>query len=141
MRALLLPLLLLAVGVANSSQQDLYRWTDNQGVTHYSDQKPIDQMVSPVVLSPIKVIPSQQAAGTLMGQRSETTSTNGSTVAEEADLAALELHATDGSGTPSAPTRHTITLYSWTDEQGVQHYGNDNPRMAPPPAPSSRPSD
>ena len=141
MRALLLPLLLLSVGVANSSQQNLYRWTDDQGITHYSDQKPLDRMVSPVVLAPIKVIPSQQAAGTPMLQRSETTPTHGSTVAEEADLAALELHATDGSGASSEPTRHTITLHAWTDEQGVRHFGNDNPRLAPPPAPSSRPSD
>jgi hypothetical protein len=128
MRALLLPLLLLAVGVANASQQNLYRWTDDQGVTHYSDEKPIDRMVSPVVLPPIKVIPSQQPASALTGQQSETAPSHGSSVTEETDLAALELNTTDESRVSSESARHTITLYSWTDEQGVKHYGNDNPR-------------
>ena len=149
MRALLLPLLLLAVGVANASQQDLYRWTDDQGVTHYSDEKPIDRTSSPIVLAPLKVIPSPQPTSTLMVKQSQTAPARGSNMIEEADLAALELNVPDDSRTSSTSARHTITVYSWTDEEGVRHYGNNNSHSAPPstvehpasPAPSGSPSD
>ncbi len=53
MRCLLLPVLLLLTGVVHA---EVYRWTDDQGVTHYSD-KPHGG-AKPVELPPIQVVPA-----------------------------------------------------------------------------------
>ncbi len=123
MRHLLLPLL-LAMGMASASEQDVYKWTDTQGVTHYSDQQPANPTARPVSLAPSRVISSQQMVETFSEEKPTTTSDHQLTTEQEAELAALEIQASDAAQAQAEDVHPEITVYTWTDQHGVKHYGN-----------------
>jgi hypothetical protein len=147
----LLPLLFLAAGSAAAAQQDVYKWTDDEGVTHYSDPKSASQQAKPVVLPPLDTVvslglrppPADPSLEVLPGEAAElnqpvepdefgmpevSAEFEESTELSESDFAAIEFQGQTGEPVrDTAPVRHEISLYRWTDAKGVAHYGNQPP--------------
>ena len=155
MRFFLIPVLLLITGVTSvvAKEEVVYRWTDKQGVTHYSDKKPDNQQVREVTLAPLYEIPAtpsprqepviprefatprQEPVPALEAETASEPSSAALTERHETELATDLTSPALSEGTPEqrieppqkASGRQRIVLYTWVDKQGVRHYSNQKP--------------
>ena len=113
----LLPILLLVSSAVVAAEQDIYKWTDARGITHYSDERPADQQVKQLQLEPEDLF-STQRISSLNTNRQRLEHSPGEP-SSGTDFAAMEYQE-------KLPIPK-ITLYTWVDNQGIKHYTNTPP--------------